>query len=395
MCIFKTPAPEVDKPTYDIVDTVERFDQRDETNIRVLLEPGSPEYDAYYAWKPQNKDIDDELRRIRKRAYEKNWARNPINEQFLPATFYSMAVLGQPSVVDGSVGSHMRPGGLEKVPKVDPLEMAHKLKGFGMYLGASKVRITKLKQEWVCSHYGDIFPGYSGQPTDDMNLENIVCMAVPHNQAMKNIGRGMEQETEDGWIYTYASLISIIVAHYIRCLGFKARPLPSSNSPYLAVPVFVDAGIGEQGRHAFCVSKDIGCNWRPGAVATDMPLAVDKPVDFGLQDFCLKCKLCAEICPSKAISFGGKEVHRGVRRWAFDGNACAKYWQQMGNSCGMCQAVCPWNHKDNLLHNGIRELIQRFSFLRSAIIKGEKLWYGEFKRVAPPDWMTTPGYIED
>ena len=35
---------EVNKTTYDIVDSVERYDQRDQPNARILLKPGNPEY---------------------------------------------------------------------------------------------------------------------------------------------------------------------------------------------------------------------------------------------------------------------------------------------------------------------------------------------------------------
>jgi epoxyqueuosine reductase QueG len=34
-----------------------------------------------------------------------------------------------------------------------------------------------------------------------------------------------------------------------------------------------------------CVTKEFGNCFRPAAVATDMPLVTDKPVDFGLQEF--------------------------------------------------------------------------------------------------------------
>jgi len=395
MVKWTRPAPEVNQPTYEIVGPVERFDMRDEGAVRGLLVPGTPEYEEYYSEKPQYKEWDDENRQLLARAHEKNLEKDPINEQFVAAVFYSMAILGLPSIVEGTISSVMRPGGLEKKLKLDPEEMARKIKAFGMYLGAAKVRIAKLKREWVYTNYcHTIGPGFYGKQVD-LDYENIICMPVLQDLAMKKIGRGAAQESEDGWRYTYGSLLSVIVAHFIRSTGWRARPLPSVNAPYFVVPAFIDAGIGEQGRNSFVVSKDIGCNWRPGAVATDMPLALDKPVDFGLQDFCEKCKRCAEYCPSGAITKGGKEIVRGVRRWTFDAEKCMRYWNELGHSCGICQAVCPWNHPNSLLHDGVRELSQRFSFLRRPIIHAEKLVYGSYRRAPTPDWMTTPGYFED
>ena len=120
---------------------------------------------------------------------------------------------------------------------------------------------------------------------------------------------------------------------FIRSLGWPARALPPDNSPYLVTPTFVDAGIGEQGRSVDVVTKEFGSNFRPGAVATDMPLEIERHVGFGLQNFCEKCLVCAETCPPGAIS---REVIRGVRRWHFDNNKCRRFWDSIGGSCGIC-----------------------------------------------------------
>jgi epoxyqueuosine reductase QueG len=45
-----------------------------------------------------------------------------------------------------------------------------------------------------------------------------------------------------------------------------------------------------------------------------MPLEADRPVDFGLQDFCRACKKCAVECPAQAISHDDeKTVYNGMR----------------------------------------------------------------------------------
>jgi reductive dehalogenase len=274
--------------------------------------------------------------------------------------------------------------------------MSRKVKEFGKYLGATKVRITKLKQEWVYSHYsGRLGEGLEGKPVDDMDYEYVICMAVQHDLDMKKIGRGCAAEAEDGVRYNLASWMSIVMAEFIRCIGFRARSLPTENAPYLVVPTFVDAGMGEQGRHSIVVSKDIGCHWRPAAVATDIPLAIDKPVDFGLQAFCEKCKLCAEYCPSGSVSFEGKKVARGVKKWDADIESCRSYNQHLGHNCGICQAVCPYNHKSSLLHNTVREIIQRAPWMNGFMHRAYKLFYGPYKRAKVPDWMTTPGYFKE
>jgi len=411
MGILFKPAPEVEQPTYEIVGPVERFDMQDKGTSRMRLTPGSPEYEEFYASKPQfSKEYDEELKRLKVQSHEFNWKRDPINEQLLPAFFGTMGIFGSPSIVEGNYldapggGRHQaqneRPwnvpfGGSDKDMKIDPDEMAHKIKELGKYLGAVKVRITKLKQQWVYSHYCIRFgPGFFRKPVDDLDYENVICIAVQHDLQMKKIGRGAAEETEDGLRYSLAAWMSVVIAEFIRCVGYRARALPASNAPYFVIPTFIDAGMGEQGRHSFVVSKDIGCHWRPAAVATDLPLAIDKPVDFGLQDFCEKCTICADYCPSGTISKGGKGVKRGVRRWVIDSNKCKHYNETLGHSCGICQAVCPWNHPSSLLHDGVRELSQRFPLLRSSIVRAEKLFY-PYTPAKAPDWMTSPGYFKE
>jgi reductive dehalogenase len=198
-------------------------------------------------------------------------------------------------------------------------------------------------------------------------------------------GRGMSFEI--GWKYSYAGYVSIIMANFIRHLGWSARPLTLTNAPYLVAPTFIDAGIGEYGRCGFVVTKEFGNSWRPGAIATDLPLVSDKPVDFGLQDFCEKCKICADRCPIQAIPTGDRVVVRGVKRWQMDAEKCYSYWNATGYSCGICQVVCPWNHPNNPFHNSVREIGARVPNLRSTIINAEKFFY-KYRPGPAPRWMT-------
>jgi epoxyqueuosine reductase QueG len=150
-------------------------------------------------------------------------------------------------------------------------------------------------------------------------------------------------------------------------------------------PVFIDAGIGEDARCGYVVSKELGNNWRPGGVLTDLPLAIDKPVDFGLQDFCDKCGICADACPVGAIP-KERKVIRGIRKWNMNGEKCYRYWNATGHGCGICQDVCPWNHPNGYFHNTIREMASRFSWMRKALIRGEEIFYS-IKPGPEPEWL--------
>jgi ferredoxin len=84
-----------------------------------------------------------------------------------------------------------------------------------------------------------------------------------------------------------------------------------------------------------------------------MPLAVDKPIEFGVWDFCSKCKKCAQHCPSGAISDGepttqGQTVSNspGARKWYLNPEKCLKDWITNNTfGCSDCIRVCAYNKK--------------------------------------------------
>jgi len=58
--IKSSPPPEVDQPTYEVVGEIERLDQRDTIQSRMMIkDPNSPEYMDYYSRHPEFKEIDD------------------------------------------------------------------------------------------------------------------------------------------------------------------------------------------------------------------------------------------------------------------------------------------------------------------------------------------------
>ena len=83
--------------------------------------------------------------------------------------------------------------------------------------------------------------------------------------------------------------------NFIKGLGYKARVMPGFIPPI--IPFALMAGLGEMGRMNRLVSPLYGGALRLDMILTDLPLALDKPIDFGLQTFCKGCKKCAKACP--------------------------------------------------------------------------------------------------
>jgi len=114
----------------------------------------------------------------------------------------------------------------------------------------------------------------------------------------------------------------------------------------LQPPLLLLAGLGEVSRIGEVILNPfLGPRLKSGIVTTSMPMAHDRPIDFGLQKFCSACNKCARECPSGAITAGPKLMYNGYEIWKSDAEKCARYrlTNSAGGMCGRCMKTCPWN----------------------------------------------------
>ncbi len=137
--------------------------------------------------------------------------------------------------------------------------------------------------------------------------------------------------------------------NFIRGIGYGASDIHMMGiNP---IPFAVMAGMGEMGRMNRVVSPLFGGAMRFAVILTDLPLALDKPIDFGLQEFCRHCKKCAKACPANALSYDtdpsweplGPYSFKGKKVWYDDCEKCGAYTSSSGSYCGACLASCTWN----------------------------------------------------
>ena len=130
----------------------------------------------------------------------------------------------------------------------------------------------------------------------------------------------MEGASGDDWIsvaqsmraYLRFSLLGGVVAKHLRNLGYGARAHTVMDGEVLQPPLLLLSGLGEVSRIGEVILNPfLGPRLKSGVVTTDLPLAHDKPVDFGLQRFCESCNKCARECPSGAITAGPKLMFNG------------------------------------------------------------------------------------
>jgi ferredoxin len=164
----------------------------------------------------------------------------------------------------------------------------------------------------------------------------------------------MEGASGDDWIsgsqsmraYLRGAAIAGIMAEVLRSLGYSARSQTNADSDVLHIPLIMWAGLGELSRIGELVLNPfVGPRFKSVVLTTDFPLALDKPIDFGLQAFCGGCLKCARECPCDAIPFGDKVMFNGYEMWKPDVERCTRYrlTNARGSACGRCMKTCPLN----------------------------------------------------
>ncbi len=350
----------------EIGEITEQVDERDVMFSREEYNSGSEKYNSYYAMRPENKEVDDKLRELPELMAPGGKYYDPVRSPYTDAIF--KVIHGMVTEVDGEI---------EPVKsKSSPETMTARIKQFAHHLGADEVGIAPLNPMYLYSHVGR-GPEPWGAPIDNSHKYVIVFtleMKYDHVEAAPSLPITEESAAQ----YLRGTMISLALAQYIRDLGYPARAhISGSNYQLMLPPVAHDAGLGELGRHGYLISPRFGARIRIGAVTTDLPLITDKPIVFGVQDFCDRCLRCADNCPSASIPRGGKTDVKGVRKWPLQVESCLRYWRLIGTDCGLCMKVCPFSHPPSLVHNLVRVGIKRSSFARWISAYGEDFFYGK------------------
>ena len=233
------------------------------------------------------------------------------------------------------------PNGVSEPSVRDAAWYSDQLKGASYFLGVDAVGMSRCP-DWAW---------YSHDARGDR-------LDPPHDQAISMvIDQGfetMEGASGDDWIsvaqsmraYLRFSMLGGVIARQIRNLGFKAKAHTVLDGDVLQPPLLLLSGLGEVSRIGEVILHPfLGPRLKSGIVTTTMPLAHDRPIDFGLQNFCENCQKCARECPSGAITAGPKVMFNGYEIWKSDSQKCTSYriTTKGGAMCGRCMKTCPWN----------------------------------------------------
>jgi len=280
-------------------------------------------------------------------------------------------------LVDGTAAKQKAP-----IPD-DPQALSLHIKEAAYFLRADAVGICELPPYAVYSHNFDSQNLESDGIPVELNHKYAIAILIDQDWGTADAFTGHDwiSNSMSMLAYSNSGFIAIILADYIRRLGYPARAHYSANYQVVLPPILLWAGLGEMSRIGDCiVNPFLGPRFKGAVVTTDLPLAPDKPIDFGLQDFCSKCKKCARECPGGALSDGGKEMYNGYEKWPIDVEKCTKMrvGNQNGSGCGTCLKVCPWNKPYSPLHRAVGLLVRNFSFAQSIAIRADDLMrYGK------------------
>ncbi len=358
---------QTEKPHYRKTGTSLRVDARTEVvfyrsslfmrqwNDETGLEGLDPVLQEYYRNHPEDLELD--LYRLREIFPNRMRDSRKYGDKYILAEAWSNAMdavspprIDQPPEISDFPPSR-RGQRSEPVKLKSPEKTSRLLKKIAHELGSTLVGIARLNPDWV---YKYPMRGRGFEPDQPLDVPKHWQFAVVVGTPMSwdpffaNPTYGTSSDA-----YSRSRIIAYRVASFIKQLGYAARPhTPGTDYDLVVPPILIDAGLGEQGRHGVVITPELGCNFRPAVITTNIPLKPDKPIQFGVQEFCRTCKICAENCPSGAIPAGGKQEVRGYLKYQINIGKCINFWYaNLGNmGCRLCVATCPYSRKANWLH---------------------------------------------
>jgi len=325
----------------------------------------------------------------------------------------SEPVTSLPEISDFHFGSGRRARKIgDPMPFKSPDHAARLIKKVSHHFGASMVGITTINPDWCYDHNlrGSQDRGHYEVPG---HWQYVIAFGVPHQWEQVNSNPNFGTSFD---AYSRSSIAARRLETFIKSLGYPARRhSPMDGYDLIAVPYLIKAGLGQQGRHGIAITPETGSNYRAAFVTTSLPMEIDQPIDFGVNEFCAHCKICAEICPSNSISHEKTNENmttRGYRHWEINQTSCFNYWMQSmgGMGCRLCLIACPYSRKNNWVHSLARNVDRMdptglsekgLTFMQKKLFEAPQAHEylpppdGDFSNFRePPGWLQVSEYLD-
>ncbi|NBJ16543.1 MAG: reductive dehalogenase [Dehalobacter sp. 4CP] len=271
----------------------------------------------------------------------------------------------------------------------NPEETSGIIKKAAQFLGASLVGIADYDERWVYSNLYHLLKKESMPVDFPFKPKSVIVIAIEIDYKSNGESFSGITVSAKGLAYSRMAETAYKVATFIRHLGYRA--IPCGNDTALSVPLAIMAGLGECGRNGLLITREHGSRIGICKIFTELELKPDKPITFGIKEFCTSCKKCAEACPSKAISmeegttFKGINISnsQGIDKWYTNAEKCFQFWVDNSLDCFRCITVCPFNTPQNIHHDLAQTLAvaefsrpeSTFGFDKSFNDKGIRNWW--------------------
>ena len=387
-----------------VAGTIERFDPRNQMFTRPM-------------WDPEIKDLLDNWS-IAGTAGEKagftledqalRWGSNAgtsISQSNAPAGLGLNPPPGAAPTIEGrtppaanpiaSIMTYQLPEGL-KTDTGDIAKLTGMVKKAARWFGADLVGICRLDRRWIYES-SEASPMVRDIP-DEFQYAIVLGFEMDYNLIRYFNTYTANAATRMG--YSRMAVTNAHLASFIRYLGYRA--IESGNDIALSIPMAMQAGLGDIGRNGILITPEFGPRVRLSKVITDLPLVADRPIDFGVTEFCGVCMKCAHSCPSRSIMTGERTAEPNNRsnnpgglKWPINAETCRTYWSRVQTPCVSCIATCPYNKEYTPFHRTVRWFTDNARWVDSLYVKLDDLFgYGRQRK---PDnfwaeWQPASGY---
>ncbi len=219
-------------------------------------------------------------------------------------------------------------GDLEPTAKSTGENVTDKIKAKALELGFGEVGITKYDHHYTYQSK----KGWVKYP-------HALCLAyeTPYEatQTLPSLGAEVGRTGN----YRIETAVGLELGDYIRSLGYHAQVHNPNDHICPAIPMFVQAGLGQLGANGQLLSPHFGSRASLMFITTDAKVTYDQPMDYGIHRFCQICQVCVNRCPGRAL-MREKVWWRGVEKNKLVYKRCRPVMARY-QGCAVCVKVCP------------------------------------------------------
>jgi len=304
-------------------------------------------------------------------------------------------------------------------PKTSAKEASQIVRKAAHMFGADQVGFAQLDRRWVYSHYFDSEtkkdypikfsddPGYEqydqpirledGTRVIPKEMQYVVVLLHEWGKDVEGTEYAPTLLTEGLSTLAYARMAPTLwmLAEFIRGLGYNA--IPAANDTALSIPLAVDAGLGQLGRHGLLINPKVGSRCRISKIITDLPLEPAGAVDSGITEFCNACLKCVPKCGTGAITKGNRSFDpldesnaTGVLSWKVDAKKCMTFQIRVGTTCSTCVRRCSWTKPPRRIYAIPRFFIRNFRWRwlnKSWVWLDDVFGYGRYEKRTDDFWV--------